>query len=105
MTAEKPSVNLPAGRQFRDFVGKFAGLVRRTRSSPSNTSNRMAVYLGNSRAITRTIYGHKIYVDTRDHSLTPHLLVDGNWEDWITKVFRSVVRDGMKVVDVGANIG
>jgi FkbM family methyltransferase len=46
-----------------------------------------------------------MYVDTRDISLTPHLLMEGNWEMWITKVFQQLVRPGMTVVDVGANVG
>ncbi|WP_395662515.1 FkbM family methyltransferase [Aestuariivirga sp.] len=93
------------GSQFGNFVRRNAAWISRTKLLPENTATRMAVYLGNNRALTKTVYGHKIYVDTRDHSLTPHILLDGNWEDWITKVFRTVVRDGMRVIDVGANIG
>jgi FkbM family methyltransferase len=69
-------------------------------------SNRTtAVYLGDSTALTRTVFGHKLYVDTRDISLAPHLLLDGEWEMWITRVFRDLVRPGMTVVDIGANVG
>lgn len=69
-------------------------------------SNRTtAVYLGDSTALTRTVFGHKLYVDTRDISLAPHLLLDGEWEMWITRVFRELVRPGMTVVDIGANVG
>ena len=64
-----------------------------------------AVYLGDSTALTRTVFGHKLYVDTRDISLAPHLLLDGEWEMWITRVFRELVRPGMTVVDIGANVG
>ena len=56
-------------------------------------------------ALTRTIYGQKIYVDTRDMSLAPHILMGGHWEPWITKVFIDLVRPGMSVVDIGANVG
>ncbi len=41
----------------------------------------------------------------RDISLTPHLLMEGCWEMWITNVFRQMLRPGMTVVDVGANVG
>ena len=68
-------------------------------------SNRSMVYLGNNTALTRTKYGHKIYVDTRDLSLAPHILMDGCWENWITDVFRRSVQPGMNVIDIGANIG
>ena len=70
-----------------------------------NNTDRMAVYLGNNRAITRTIWGHKIFVDTRDLALTPHILLDGFWEAWITKVFVTRLRTGMTVVEVGSNFG
>jgi FkbM family methyltransferase len=66
---------------------------------------RQSVYLGNNTALTRTIYGHKMMVDSRDLSLTPHLLLDGDWEPWIAKVVRRHVRPGTIAVDVGANCG
>ena len=63
------------------------------------------VFLGDYTALTRTIYNHKIYVDTRDISLAPHILLDGFWEMWITKIFIGLIQPGMTVVDIGANIG
>jgi FkbM family methyltransferase len=68
-------------------------------------NNRMAVYVGDNLALTRTIYDHKIYVDTRDLDLAPHILLDGYWEQWITNVFLSVVQPRMRVVEIGANMG
>lgn len=70
-----------------------------------NSHQRPMVYLGDNVALTRTTFDHKIYVDTRDISLTPHILLDGYWEMWITKVFMRLVQPGMTVVDIGANIG
>ena len=68
-------------------------------------SGRQAIYLGNHLALTKTIYGHKMYVETRDISLAPHILIDGYWEQWITNVFRQSIQPGMQVLDIGANIG
>ncbi|MEE9387156.1 MAG: FkbM family methyltransferase [Paracoccaceae bacterium] len=67
--------------------------------------NDWAVYTGNNRALTKTIFGHKMIVDTRDLSLAPHIMADGYWEHWITKVFADQITPGMNVVDIGANIG
>lgn len=75
--------------------------VARTLSS----SQRPCTYMGGSRALTKTIHGHKMYVNTLDLSLAPHLLLDGFWESWITKVFMKEVQQGMTVCDIGANIG
>ena len=63
-----------------------------------------AVYLGNNRAIAKTQFGSKIFVDTRDLSLAPHLLLDGMWESWITEAVAAVVQ-GSVFVDAGANFG
>lgn len=64
-----------------------------------------SVYLGNGQALTHTTWGRKLIVNTEDISLSPHLLSDGHWEPWVTRAFRQVIRRGMTVVDVGANIG
>jgi FkbM family methyltransferase len=69
------------------------------------SSRRDAVYLGDNKALFRTIFGHRMMVDTRDLSLTPHLLLDGYWELWITKAIQSLIHDGMHVVEIGANVG
>ena len=66
---------------------------------------RPMVFLGNNRALTKTIFGHKIIVDARDVSLAPHILLDGYWERWITNVFLELIEPGMVVVDIGANVG
>lgn len=66
---------------------------------------RQIVYLGEHTGLTRTVFGHKILVDTRDISLAPHLLLDGYWEMWVTKVFNEIVKPGMNVVEVGACFG
>jgi FkbM family methyltransferase len=76
-------------------------LLQRTRTN----SRRECVYVGDYRALTRTIFAHKMYLDTRDNSLTPHLLLDGHWEMWITKVLLRELRNGMNVVEIGSNVG
>ena len=63
------------------------------------------VYLDDHTALTRDVFGHKLFVDTRDMSLTPHLLLDGYWEAEITAVLRERVRRGMVAVEVGTNCG
>lgn len=81
------------------------GVARLPRPGPVAPPARQAVYLGDHRLLTRTVHGHKLFVDGRDVNLTPHLLLDGDWEGWITRVVRSVVRPGMRAADVGANVG
>ena len=49
--------------------------------------------------------GSKMYVDSRDIGVAPFLLEWGFYEKYETALFKSVVRKGMVVVDIGANIG
>ena len=71
---------------------------------PKN-GNRIQAYLGDNTALTQTKYGRKIIVNTKDLSLTPHILVEGNWEDWISNFFINNIKLNMTVFDIGANIG
>jgi len=64
---------------------------------------RFAVYQGDHLALTRVLNLFKMYVDTTEVSLAPHLMMDGRWEPDITRVFEREIRKGMTVADVGAN--
>lgn len=91
----------------QSFREKIIELIKKNTSdrNHSQSASIRAVYLGNNIALTKTIYSHKLYVDTRDLSLTPHLILDGYWESWISNFFLNIVKPGMRVVDVGANVG
>ena len=88
-----------------DFLKSHLDRYSNALTYVSTQGKRDMIYLGNHRALTKTIFGHKIVVDTRDCSLAPHLLLDGYWEMWVTKVFLSSLCEGMTVVDIGANVG
>jgi FkbM family methyltransferase len=62
-------------------------------------------YLGDHTALARVLGRFLMYVDTRDLSLTPHLLMNGYWEMWVTQAIVDYVRPGMRCIDVGANVG
>jgi len=64
-----------------------------------------AIYLGDHLALAQVLDRFKMFVDTRDIGIAPHLITGGLWEMWITKVFCEFLRPGMVVVDVGANFG
>lgn len=46
-----------------------------------------------------------MFLDASDCSITPHLALDGFWEKSLTNVFLNTVKEGMRVVEVGANMG
>lgn len=62
-------------------------------------------YLGDGRSLCRVLGRYKMIVDTTDVGLSSHLLLDGYWEMWLTELLTEIVRPGMTVVDVGANLG
>lgn len=90
---------------FKSLLNMVKAMARTPATLVTAPPQRMAVYLGDHKALTRTIYGHKIFVDTHDISITPHILLDGFWEQWITNLFRGLMRPGMTVIDIGANLG
>lgn len=61
--------------------------------------------IGDDRMIARILGEMKIVVDTRDISVTPHLVMEGFWESWITTWVVSRVGKGERVLNVGANCG
>lgn len=66
---------------------------------------RTVAYCGDYVALTTTDYGRKIYVDTRDISISSHIMMQGQWEPWITELFQALFRPNTTFVDVGANMG
>lgn len=87
---------------FKAFLERL-NLIPKEKEVQKQT--RPMIYFGQNRALTKTLDGLKMYVDTRDHSLAPHILLDGEWEPWITQVYKRMLRPGMQIVEVGANIG
>ncbi len=75
-------------------------------SALRNTCLRLPqTYVGDHTLLIQTIFGHAMYLDSRDMSLTPHLLRQGCWEPDVTRFFVRIVKPGMRIVEVGANVG
>lgn len=64
----------------------------------------VSCYMGNKTVLTR-VQGFKMLLPSDDVGLTPHLVLDGFWESWVTDVFLRSIKPGMTVIDVGANVG
>src|SRR5437762_11316141 len=86
----------PLLRGFRRDKVKASGQCKR---SPQ------AVYVGDNRLLTTTVNGQRLFVDARDLSLSPEIILNGCWEPGVTRALHSLVRQGMTVVEIGANIG
>jgi FkbM family methyltransferase len=55
--------------------------------------------------LVKIFNGLKIYLDTRDIGLVPHLALDKIWEPEITRAWLSLVGPADTVFDIGANFG
>lgn len=62
-------------------------------------------YLGQNTALCRVLGRYKAYVEATDIGLSSHLMLDGYWEMWVTEALYDLVRPGMVVADIGANVG
>ncbi len=76
-----------------------------TRRELAVVRNGQAAYVGDDQILTRLFTGQKIFLDSRDISLTPALVLDGRWEPETTEVLLRLVRPGDTVIDIGANVG
>jgi FkbM family methyltransferase len=62
-------------------------------------------YLGDNTLLCRVLTKYFCYVDATDISLTPHLLLNGYWEIWITQLLSRTIDPGWNCIDIGANCG
>lgn len=92
---------------IEDIEAKVDSINERINSFISNYSfqQRLSVYMGNNTVLAKTIFGHKMFLDTRDVSLTPHIVMEGYWEKWITDFIINLVKPGFSVIEIGANYG
>jgi FkbM family methyltransferase len=68
-------------------------------------SRSCSAYLGGNRVLARVLGRYLMNLPTDDFSLVPHLVMDGYWEMWITMAVARHIREGMRCIDVGANVG
>lgn len=84
-------------------------MLRRLRpgsgAAPPGRQPQGYCYLGDGRAVALTHRGDKIFLDTRDLGLTPHIAVHGIWESDVEAVLGRLLRPGHVVAEVGANMG
>ena len=66
---------------------------------------RKNVYLGDHRILTKTWFDVMLMLDARELSLTPYVLMYGYYELAETYCLRRLLKPGMTVVDIGANVG
>lgn len=63
------------------------------------------LYIGNDTVLCKVLARHKMYVDTKDMGIAPHLIMDGYWESWLSLLMAQIIRPGFICLDIGANFG
>jgi len=79
--------------------------MRRHRAEAAIRHLCATVRLDDATTLCRVLGRYKMFVDTADLGLSPHLMLDGYWEMWVTEAILATVRPGMVAVDAGANLG
>lgn len=64
-----------------------------------------AVYVGDRTVLLRTQRGTKMFVDSTDTVVSPHLILDGEWESWVTSYLERRIAPESLFIDVGAHCG
>ena len=64
-----------------------------------------AIRLDDGMILCRILGRFKFFADPLDHSISPHLMMDGYWEPRTTETIVDLLRPGMVAIDVGANLG
>lgn len=98
-------VNAGGQAQVNQRLAERLMAIERQLLSAGSSRQHFAVYVGDHVALTWALDRYKMYVDTRDKAIAVHLLTEGGWEPDVTRLLASTVKRGMKVVDVGANVG
>lgn len=62
-------------------------------------------YLGNNQILCRVLGNKKMFVIGDDLGFSPHMIMEGYWEYWLTDYFAQNISPGDTVIDIGANLG
>ena len=66
---------------------------------------RSLAKLGLSDMVVADVQGKKMYLDLADRTHCERIYTTGLWEDDVTIYFLGLLRSGMVVIDIGANVG
>lgn len=91
---------------FKNFTEKLKKIKEKiNRAKRKYILNRTCIYLGENTILTEIKFGRLIYLDSRDTSVSPHIIHSGIWEPWVTEFVCREVKNGDVVIDIGANCG
>jgi FkbM family methyltransferase len=97
---EWPGHSARTGADLDSVIGSYLGSLEFSRRMEGIASQRF-----DRQVLLRTLQGFRLYVQASDLAVGLHITDGGNYEPHVTAAFRRLIRPGMNVLDVGANIG
>jgi FkbM family methyltransferase len=99
----RQAMNVHADR-ISQVQGALDG-IRHAMSDGHIRVNPAFAYLGEWIGLATTVNGNRLFIDTRDRQIAPHLATVGLWESWNQRIFQRILTEGDVVVEVGSNVG
>jgi FkbM family methyltransferase len=90
---------------FRLQITDLGRLEWRSRIERYCESRRSALAMPDETVLCRVLGKYLMWVDAHDHGLSPHLIMQGYWEMWITQALARLAVPGTTAIDIGANVG
>lgn len=87
------------------IVKEMLGSARRTDIERWARSLAHGVAMPTGDTLCRVLGEYMFVVTLSDHSVAPHLVLNGYWETWVTMCLAKRVKPGWHCLDVGANFG
>jgi FkbM family methyltransferase len=86
-------------------MADLADPANRTLIQAYCTSKCKVVNLLDDTGVAIVLGKYMTWVDLRDKALSPHLMLQGYWEMWITSALARLTKPGTLAIDIGANLG
>lgn len=86
-------------------VNKVSVRLDQIAHSANRAKNASWYSLSENEIVTSLYTGQFIVVDRRDLSVSPSLILTGEWELQLGQIFRTWIKPGDVVFDIGANVG
>lgn len=103
-------------QSLRTYMAEIAGNYQLTLADLADPANRSliesycsskckVVSLLDDTGVAIVLGKYMMWVDLRDKALSPHLMLQGYWEMWITSALARLTKPGTLAIDIGANLG
>lgn len=90
---------------YRLTLADIADPANRTLIESYCISRCKFVNVPDDTSIATVLGKYMMWVDLRDQGLSPHMLLQGYWEMWVTTVLARLTKPGKQAIDIGANTG